>query len=282
MNTGLLVSVAGIASVPGDIDGNLAGIDDVAREAAAQGVDVLILPELAGCGYTTDADILWAHAESLAAPGRILDTFREISRQRSLTMVAGFAERQGDRLFNSAAVVYPDGSIPPTYRKLHLFQDEADVFHPGDHGLPLFDVGGHKIGVAVCFDLRFPEVVRILAARGASLIAVPTAWTPGFDAPPSSTDVRITQIDGAVVQANLSRVPIACAGMVEPGGAGPRLLGRSTIIDERGTIVAGPLREHESGLLVHRVAPRTVDADPLVLRRTDVYDSLLGYTHASP
>ena len=87
-------------------------------------------------------------------------------------MVSGLNERDGDRLYNSAVLVGPEGYVG-RYRKLHLFMNEKDYFQPGDAGLPVFDIGACKVGMLVCFDWQFPEAWRVLALKGADVICHP-------------------------------------------------------------------------------------------------------------
>jgi predicted amidohydrolase len=87
--------------------------------------------------------------------------------------VSGFNERDGERPYNSAVLVGPDGYVG-CYRKLHLFMNEKDFFEPGDAGLPVFDIGSCKVGMLVCFDWIFPEAWRSLALQGADVICHPS------------------------------------------------------------------------------------------------------------
>ena len=87
--------------------------------------------------------------------------------------MAGFNERDGDKLYNTAVLVGPGGLVGK-YRKMHLFLDEKDIFTPGDLGLPVFDTGLCKLGLLICFDWMFPEVWRILALKGADIICHPS------------------------------------------------------------------------------------------------------------
>jgi predicted amidohydrolase len=87
-------------------------------------------------------------------------------------MVFGLAERAGERIFNSAVMVTPQGDCH-VYRKAHLFWDEKDVFDPGDLPFPVFEVAGVKLGMLVCFDHFFPEAARSLALKGAQIVCHP-------------------------------------------------------------------------------------------------------------
>jgi N-carbamoylputrescine amidase len=129
----------------------------------------------------------------------------------------------------------------------------------------------------VCYDLRFVEVVRLLALRGAQLICVPTAWVPGFDSERRGVDGMCPQAHGAVLQANLNQVLIACASQC--GHAGTLdFLGSSVLADPYGKRALGPLR-HEHELAVAdieleetvRAQVRAPLVSPRADRRTDVY-----------
>lgn len=258
----------------------------IIADAAAQGARLVVLPELAATGYVMNAGALWQVAESIGSRGPCLEQWSRSARENSVTVVGGFAERDGDRLYNSAAMVSPTGDIVGVYRKLHLFGGEKQVFSPGDNGLPVVEIDSIRLGVLICYDLRFPEAMRILALQGAQLIAVPTAWVLGFDRR-TAADGCIGQVDGALVQANMNQVYVACAGLVgECDGA--EFLGRSVIIDPFGQplgtigsptaqeLKIAPVDIGEGALARHR-GP---GIDPLTDRRTDVYGQMLGYDAA--
>lgn len=284
------IGIAQLACAPLDVAENVVRTTAALLSAAAGGADVVVLPELAATGYVLDRGALLERAESTEAPGLVLSAWSAAAREHGLVIVGGFAERDGDRLFNSVAVIGPDGAIEGTYRKLHLFGRERDVFAPGDHGLPIFEVAGARLGVVVCYDLRFPEAVRILALRDADVVAVPTAWVAGFDVSvPVSPTASIGQVDGALVQGNLNSVFVACADQV--GTAEPfTFLGRSVVVDPYGRPVLGPLDATEPGVHVVEIDTGTVRAarhrgpgiSPLEDRRTDVYGELLGYRDPAP
>ena len=196
--------------------------------------------------------------------------------------MGGFCERDGDALFNSAVAVGPDGVVAH-YRKLHLFAAEKRCFEAGDRGLPVFEFGGHGIGLCICYDLRFVEVVRVLALRGAELICVPTAWVPGFDQQWWNEKGLCPQAEGAVVQANLSQVFVGCASQV---GRGDRvdLLGSSVLVDPYGDLTIGPLSGTEEQRQIaevdladsRRAQARSPLIQPRADRRTDVYGLRYG------
>ncbi len=279
------IGLAQLECVPLDVAENTARTTAALRTAAAGGADLVVLPELVATGYVLDRAALRDLAESTTDPGPVLSAWSEEARALGVTVVGGFAERDGDRLYNAVAVVRPDGTIAGTYRKLHLFGREREVFAPGDLGLPVFEVGGIRLGVVVCYDLRFPEAVRIHALRDVDVVAVPTCWVSGFDvSAPVSPTASIGQVDGALVQGNLNSVFIACADQV--GAADPfTFLGRSVLADPYGRPALGPLDAVAPDVRVVVVDTDTVRAarhrgpgiSPLEDRRTDVYGDLLGY-----
>jgi N-carbamoylputrescine amidase len=278
----LTVGLAQLVCVPLDREHNVAAACAATAEAAARGAAIVVLPELVTSGYVLDQAGLRAQAESPARPGPGLSALQAAAARHRITVVAGFPELDAERLYNSAAVITPDGQIAAVYRKLHLFSAENHVFDAGDAGLPIVAVEGVRIAPLICFDLRFPEVVRILSVRGVDLITVPTAWVPGFDA--DSTDAEIGQVRTARVLANLNAVALGCASQ-----AGAPFLGSSVLIDAFGRPVAGPADRDRPGLLLGELdlavgdAARTRGTGLSVIgqRRTDVYDHLLGYHDAT-
>jgi predicted amidohydrolase len=284
--TAVAVAAAQLAAVPLDPAANAAAGAGAIASAARAGAGLVVLPELRSSGYVLDAGALAGVAESAADPGTCLRAWSEAAARHGVTVVAGFAERERDRLFNSAAVIDRTGRIAGVYRKLHLFGGEREVFAAGDRGLPVFTVDGLRIGVLICYDLRFPEAMRILSVRGAQVVAVPTAWVRGFDH--ARHGDRVPQVDGVLVQANLNQVAVACAD--QWGEQAPHaFLGRSLVADPYGIAAAGPLGAGGDGTAlalidleeVARARARAV-GDPARDRRTDVYAADLGYTGDPP
>ncbi len=243
-----------------------------ARVALASGADVVVLPELAVPGYTTVAEQLTPLAETI--PGPTTRALEELAASTGAVIVAGLAEKSGTKLYNSAVVVGPEG-ILAHYRKLHLFGDEKKVFAPGNLGLPIAETDFGPIGVCMCYDLRFPEVVRLLALRGAELVCAPSAWVHGFDPRPGEIP---GQVQGALVQANLNQVFIACASQVGRPGE-HTFLGHSVVADPFGVPVLGPLGAEEPRIAAvgldlaacQRARSRSSLVTPREDRRTDVY-----------
>lgn len=176
----MTVSVAAIqfTALPGRARDNRLRTLDFIHAAVTRDCRIIVLPELAVSGYCLDRALLDDAAEELNGP--TLAAWTEIAAALNVVVAGGFCERVGGKLYNSAILVGPAGLLLH-YRKLHLFDREKLVFAQGDLELNVADTPFGRIGVCVCYDLRFVEVMRALALQDADLVAVPTAWTRGFD-----------------------------------------------------------------------------------------------------
>lgn len=159
-----------------DTAANLSRIEAAAQEAARAGATLLVTPELGVTSYGGGEKI---RALAEPADGAIVARLGEIARDTGVAIVAGFAEKAGDAIYNSA--VYTDGSGKPSiYRKSHLYGDyERSLFTPETPSTCLFSHRGMTLGMLICYDIEFPENVRRLALAGAELILVPTATPKG-------------------------------------------------------------------------------------------------------
>ncbi len=272
------IGLAQILSRPAAAEANRKASVDAAASLFEQGAEIVVLPEMAVPWYSTDREALSPLAEALDGP-TVTGWQAEAARHGGL-IVGGLCERSGDDIYNTAVAVGPDGVVAH-YRKLHLFDVEKHCFAPGDIGLTVAETPWGVIGMCVCYDLRFVEVVRVLALRGADLVCVPTAWVRGFDRRQYAEGELIPHAEGALVQANLSQVFIACSSQVGAGD-GVECLGSSILADPYGGVAAGPLSTVREQLEVVEVdlseAKRAQARSPLIQpradRRTDVYGIL--------
>jgi predicted amidohydrolase len=156
----------------GDVEANLAMIGAAAAEARARGAELLVAPELATTGYGA-GEAIRALAEP--ADGWQVAALARTARDSAIAIVAGFAERAGPAIYNSAALLTSLGDCS-IYRKCHLYGGyERDLFTPGDRSSGVIEIGGLRVGILICYDVEFPEAVRHLALGGSELILVPTA-----------------------------------------------------------------------------------------------------------
>lgn len=201
------------------------------EEAAAQGADLVVFPELAllGCGSCDDCAALERACErhqqmAETVPGPSSDTLATLARDHDLYVVFGLHERDRDdpeTLYNAAAVVGPEGVLG-SYRKVHLGEPpwvtEGNTFTPGT-ALPLFPTRFGPIGVQICYDFWFnPELTRLLALKGARMIVTPVG---SFAAPGRDETMRNTALSRA--QENLIHVVVSNS----VGGPGKRQIGYS-------------------------------------------------------
>jgi len=141
----------------------------------AQSADarLVVLPELANSGYNfLNRD----HALALASPvekSEYVGILVETAKKQNQYIVSGFHEKEGDKLFNTSLFISPKGKIGK-YRKIQLFMNEKQIFTRGNLGLPVFELDEYKLGMLICFDYLFPEVWRIMALKGADMIAHPS------------------------------------------------------------------------------------------------------------
>lgn len=156
----------------GSVEQNLTAIETAARESAAAGARLLVTPEMSATGYNI-GHLTGERAESLDGP--IVRSIIQLSQRYSLTMVVGLPERESRRLYDTAVVVAPSGRVIARHRKVHLFGElDRDRFAPGDRLVTQFEYAGHTFGLAVCYDVEFPELVRAHADSGTDVLMVPT------------------------------------------------------------------------------------------------------------
>jgi predicted amidohydrolase len=157
-----------------DLEGSRAALRALAERAAA-GADLIVLPEMAVTGYVF-ADRDEAARVCEAAEGPTLAALAPIARTHGTWVVAGFPERDGDRLFNSALVIDPAGALQFVYRKTLLFDADLPWATPGDSGYRAFDTEAGRFGVGICMDLNDDRFCRWITAAQLDVVAFPTNW----------------------------------------------------------------------------------------------------------
>jgi len=170
------IALAQIRSYPGEIARNERTLFEKIAEAASAGCDVVVFPEMSDTGYHMPTIV------ETAQPWEGTGTFSALSRtaaKNKITVVAGLSERCESDIFNSVAVFGSDGKLIAKYRKTHLITAapvfEQNYIRPGD-GLTVCDIGGFKVALMTCYDIRFPELARRLSLQGAEVLIVPAAF----------------------------------------------------------------------------------------------------------
>jgi predicted amidohydrolase len=268
------LACAQLAPQFGDLSGNRRRAAAAIREAARTGADLIVLPELCTTGYAfTGRDEALEYSESEDGPS--VSEWRELASELRITIVAGFCERGRDGApRNSAALADADGACT-IYRKTHLWDREQTTFIAGNAPSPVLDTAAGRVGVAICYDAFFPEVMRGLALAGADLITVPMN-SPVPTPPPPPHAAPTSEIVLALAAATVNRVYVVQADRSGPE-RGITWAQASAICDPDGLLVAGPIAG--AGLLqarcdLGRARDKTLGARNHVLadRRPDLYD----------
>lgn len=161
---------------------NAAQVEDMIEQASAKNVDLLVLPEGVMARFMDRKEQIRDAAQAVDGP--FVSRIREFSTPHELTVIFGIHEASDEPRPYNTLIALRAGEILAVYRKLHLYdafaQVESDNVRPGDELPPLIDVGGFQIGLMTCYDIRFPEMARLLALEGADALAIPAAWAKGF------------------------------------------------------------------------------------------------------
>jgi len=272
------VAVAQIDPQLGEKEQNLATCVVRMEAAAAAGAQLLVLPECAIPGYMFDSgEEAMPYAEEI--PGPTTEALERESARLGLYVVCGLLERDGDALRNAAVLVGPDGLIG-SYRKTHLPFLGVDRFVvPGDE-LRVYDTPLGRIGIEICYDLRFPEVTRTLALKGADMVAHPTNF-------PMAAKIQTELI--TVARAAENRIYLLTANRCGKERWG-EFCGRSQIVDPFGVRLA-ETDEYTQTLLLGEVdVEKARDKDYVIPgeyelylfghRRPELYGTLVEETQA--
>ncbi len=193
------------------------------------GVELVVLPELFSTGYQfTSRKEVFKLAEEVDGGGYTVKKLIEAARRHKTHIVAGIAERDGKRVYNSAVLVGGKGVLG-VYRKAHLFWDEKKYFTPGDTPFRVWKVGKVKIGIMICFDWVFPEAARTLSLAGADIICHPSNLVLPF-----CPEAMITRcLENRVFAITANRVG------VEERKSGKRLefIGKSQVVSPAGEVL---------------------------------------------
>jgi predicted amidohydrolase len=257
-----------------DLEQNLATADRLVRRAAALGAELVCLPEK----WTVLGEAQHLRAGAQPLDGEAISWARSIAQELGLDLVAGsFVESRpgAERHGNTSVHIGPDGELRAIYRKLHLFDvevdgrtyAESDTDEAGSEIVVSRLLDATSLGLSICYDLRFPELFRILALRGAEVVTVPSAFTL-----PTTRDHWEVLVRARAIENQCFMIAPNQIG-THPGGF--RTGGRSLIVDPWGVVLAcAPDTETVivADLDLDRVADVRRRIPALAHRRTDAYD----------
>lgn len=241
-SNGLTVAVLQAEGVGADVEANFRLIREAARDAAAQGAQLLMTPEMYLTGYNVGAQLADVVRDEL------VDGIRDIARSEGIALLVGTGLPAAAGISNSALLVSEDGDVAARYDKTHLFGDlDVSLFEPGDALGPIVELHGVRIGLLICYDVEFPETVRALASAGADLVLVPTAQMAPYQFIAEHV-IRTRAWENQVYVAYANRI-----------GSEKELdyVGLSSIVDPSGRVLAAAGPE-ERALLLARIDPAEV------------------------
>ncbi|MEB0227610.1 nitrilase family protein [Pseudomonas sp. 10S4] len=246
MNTAKQTVVACCQLAPkiGDLTFNRTLTERAIRSAALQGAHVVVLPELVQSGYLF-ADHREALSLSETSEGPTLQRWGALARELNIVVVGGFCERlAGNELANSAAMIDAQG-LRAVYRKAHLWDAEREIFTAGTAAPPVVETVHGRIGMLICYDLEFPEWVRLPALAGADLLCAPVNWPDG----PRPLTERPAEVVRVQANASVNRMFVAACDR-HGHERGVSWVQGSVIVDADGYPLAGPAEQGGEQILL--------------------------------
>lgn len=273
MSEAIAVACCQLAPCVGQLEHNRGQCREAIAGAVAQGARIVVLPELANSGYVfADADEARGCAETLDGP--TVSEWSALAREHRVLIVGGVCEDDGPQLRNSAVIVDSSG-LRAVYRKAHLWDRESLFFEPGSDPPPVLDTEYGRIGTMICYDLEFPEWVRLAALDGAELLCAPTNW-PREPRPVGERPAEVVRVQA---DASTNRMFIAACDRCGCE-RGVDWVGGTVIVGPEGYPLAGPAVADEPVTLLARCILARARAkgtsernDALADRRPELYTS---------
>jgi predicted amidohydrolase len=223
-------------------------------------IDLLVLPEFFATGYQFASKDEVEELSEQIPDGYTTAALAELAREKGCYVVAGIAEREGDRFFNSAVLTGPQGFMG-VYRKTHLFFEEKLYFSPGDTGFHVWETNLGRIGVMICFDWFFPEAMRTLALMGAEVIAHPS----NLVLPHCPQGMLVRCLENRVYAVTANRTGVES----RKEGQSLRYIGQSQIVSPEGKVMVRASEEDEA-FMVADIDPEKAD-DKSINRLNNIF-----------
>jgi N-carbamoylputrescine amidase len=276
------ITVAAIqASFGPDMQANIAKVERLVREAARQGAQVILPPELfQGIYFPTRQDPKWFATAYPVHEHLAVLALGKLAKELGVVIPISFFEKDGPRYYNSVAITSTDGSILGVYRKSHIPDGpgylEKYYFRPGDTGFKVWNTKHGAIGVGICWDQWYPEAARAMVLQGAEILFYPTAI--GSEPQDLSIDTHLQWQRAMQGHAVANAIPVVAAnriGVEENDGTTQSYYGHSFIADHKGELVASFGDRQESVLVqefdLDAIARYRAEWGFFRDRRTDLY-----------
>lgn len=256
----------------GDLEGNRLESNRRIREAANHSAKLIVLPEAAAAGYVfRDREEAMSLAEEVPS-GPACTQWLALCRELDVWIVAGMTEKDGDEVYNTAVLMSPSGYIGK-FRKVHLWNDEKNIYGPGQE-FPVFDTELGRISIAICYDAWFPETFRSASLGGADLLVMPCNWVPVPQQPPGIVMANMMCQTGA----HSNHLFVAAASRVGEE-RGQAFVGCSVVVGPDGWPMAGPASPDQPEIIYADIDPVGTREQrwgnpfnqPVNDRRVDVY-----------
>ena len=265
--------------IVGNKSDNLKKSIQMIEEAASNGANLIVLPELCNSGYVFETREEAFELSEEIPSGESCKSWSKICKKLGVHIVAGINERAGDLLYNSSVVIGPNDYVG-TFRKVHLWNEENLFFEPGDLGFPVFKTPIGRISCHICYDSWFPESYRLAALQGADIVCVSTNWVP---IPGQDKDREAMANILVMAAAHVNSVFIAAADRIGTERGQP-FIGQSIIASYTGWPIGGPASTDKEEIIyaeanlsdARRKRNWTEYNQPLRDRRKDVYGEMLG------
>lgn len=256
MTREVTIALAQHDCVHGDLEANLATTERFIRDAAAQGADIVVFPELGTSGYRQDMLGDKLHTLAQPADGPASQRIGKLAAELGIWVVLPLIEASSmpGVVYNSVVLINREGEVAGTYRKNHAYSTEGHYFAPGRE-MPVFDTDFGRIGIMICYDMGLPETARILTLQGAELILVPSAWCQEDE---DCWDINIA------CRALENRCFLAGVNRVGEEGETLVLFGKSKIAGPRGET------RFEGARFAEDLVVGTVDLDEVVGARVEI------------
>ncbi|MFZ4123820.1 MAG: nitrilase-related carbon-nitrogen hydrolase [Candidatus Planktophila sp.] len=257
--------------------GNISHANQAISEAISQGAQIIVLPELTNSGYAFTS-VSEVQERSTTLDGEIITHWKEIAQKSDVVIVAGLALSVESRLYNASVIIDKTGLLG-WYAKVHLFGEEHQFFKSGDKSPLVVNTAHGRIATMVCYDVEFPEWVRLAMLERAALLAVPTNW-PNLGQLIHGTPMEAVRVQAA---ASVNKM-VAVAADRSGSERGHSWVSSSVITDYEGNISAIAHRDSQEDVQV-LVADVELPTDTSITpkndvrkdRQPDLYKGILKY-----